>query len=850
MAADVQLAGAAGRHRLAGGVEHVDAGVEQRPADRRRSAVAGGQGVGGDLHRGRPHRGFGRPVQIGQPRGLAHQLLGQFRLQGFAADQRVHAFQARVRVGQQHAPQRRGGLHRIDALFVDQPRQRQRIARDFGGGQHRCGADGKRQEQLQAGDVEGDRGLGEIALARLGPQLALHRLEEIPEAALADFYALGHAGGTGGVDHVGQLRAADLRQRRRGFGVVALVLGVGEQQRHAAAGERIGEGRRGQQQARRGVVQGQGDALHRRFRIQRQIGRAGLPHRQQRGRQHFVARQRDRDRVAGAHAARDQPVGQAGAGFVELAIAQSGVAGDHRHRIGRARGLTLELRQRGAVLQRFVGGVPLVQQALAFFLAEHVDRAQGDVGAFEHLLDQAHQPALVLVEFGGRVQGGIGVEVEAQALAVEAVEHEHGQVFGGAVVQVARAAAVAEEVVVVVRLDVDAEPGHVLVRIDQAQVAAQFLEAVLLMAQRRLDRTRGLLEQLAHAHVRAHLQADRNHVGDHARGAAQRMAGAAGDRHAEHQVVGAAGAVVIGRDQRDQHLRQAHAVVAGDFHQTLAPGLGHAAAGAAQAAVVAHATARQGHRFGQVGELLQPVLAVAAVAVGIAIGRFGLDQRGQRAVAARFGLDAVAVGAIQLVEALGRHAAAVAVVDGVVGALVPAVQIVGVLEDRADPQRVVGQIDRTVDLGLHPAFGGGARIGLAAEIDVGRLELVALAHDLIRQAVVLDDARAHGLRFVGELAQRALEQRRLDRPVDLHRLGDVQSRFGRGELLSDPQAALGGGERQAGCMEFVHGASFEPAPGRATPPAAGGRAVRRRAVTNAREPAADSFLRVAPSPCV
>ncbi|ALN60234.1 hypothetical protein GLE_4893 [Lysobacter enzymogenes] len=50
-------------------------------------------------------------------------------------------------------------------------------------------------------------------------------------------------------------------------------------------------------------------------------------------------------------------------------------------------------------------------------------------------------------------------------------------------------------------------------------------------------------------------------------------------------------------------------------------------------------------------------------------------------------------------------------------------------------------------------------------------------------------------------------------------------------------------------MEFVHGASSEPAPGRARPPA-GGRDVRRRAVPGARGPAADSFLRVAPSPCV
>ncbi|ALN93917.1 hypothetical protein LG3211_4984 [Lysobacter gummosus] len=50
-------------------------------------------------------------------------------------------------------------------------------------------------------------------------------------------------------------------------------------------------------------------------------------------------------------------------------------------------------------------------------------------------------------------------------------------------------------------------------------------------------------------------------------------------------------------------------------------------------------------------------------------------------------------------------------------------------------------------------------------------------------------------------------------------------------------------------MDVVHGASFERPPGR-TPPTANGRNVRRRVVFDAREPAANSFLRVAPSPCV
>ncbi|KWS05991.1 hypothetical protein AZ78_3545 [Lysobacter capsici AZ78] len=49
-------------------------------------------------------------------------------------------------------------------------------------------------------------------------------------------------------------------------------------------------------------------------------------------------------------------------------------------------------------------------------------------------------------------------------------------------------------------------------------------------------------------------------------------------------------------------------------------------------------------------------------------------------------------------------------------------------------------------------------------------------------------------------------------------------------------------------MEFVHCASFERPWGR-TPPTAGGRCPTAR-VFDAREPAASSLLRVAPSPCV
>jgi hypothetical protein len=73
-----------------------------------------------------------------------------------------------------------------------------------------CEAAGECPEEFENGDVEGDAGDGkpDTGLATDG---AVHAGEEVDDVALLDHYALGLAGGAGGVDDVGQVMACGSR---------------------------------------------------------------------------------------------------------------------------------------------------------------------------------------------------------------------------------------------------------------------------------------------------------------------------------------------------------------------------------------------------------------------------------------------------------------------------------------------------------------------------------------------------------------------------------------------------------------------------------------------------------------
>jgi hypothetical protein len=200
-AADVDLPHHARRHELAVRVEDVDRRVGYGTTDVGHEAFA---------PRHRHPRGVGRrlrgPVEVAErlDRGRGEDLLGQRPLERLAcevdgADRRGH----RVRVDQ--SAHRRGDgvdegdLHRL----LD---QLQRVAHD-----HYRRAHAERDEQLEHGEVEVQRGREERPRQLLGREGGLPPADEVDGVAMLEGDALRLARRARGVDDVGEAR----RHRRR-----------------------------------------------------------------------------------------------------------------------------------------------------------------------------------------------------------------------------------------------------------------------------------------------------------------------------------------------------------------------------------------------------------------------------------------------------------------------------------------------------------------------------------------------------------------------------------------------------------------------------------------------------------
>ncbi|KIR22665.1 hypothetical protein PFLU3_17890 [Pseudomonas fluorescens] len=104
------------RDRLHPLIKHVTTRSQDRPANWRRLAVAGM-----DLMADRVNRCFSRPIKIEQTRTPARQLKSYVRGKCFSSRQQRHRFSAPLEAtGKHQAPHRRGTLHGINGLTLDQ----------------------------------------------------------------------------------------------------------------------------------------------------------------------------------------------------------------------------------------------------------------------------------------------------------------------------------------------------------------------------------------------------------------------------------------------------------------------------------------------------------------------------------------------------------------------------------------------------------------------------------------------------------------------------------------------------------------------------------------------------------
>ncbi|NQE66512.1 hypothetical protein NG2371_00960 [Nocardia gamkensis] len=356
-------------------------------------------------------RGLGRAVAVVEAAartvGRATPLGDQIGGHGFTTGHdHPHAGQ-RGRI--QRGEHRRGDERVGDPLGADQLGQLL-AAVDAGRADHQGAAAADREQEFQDRGVEAGR--GEMQCARVGIDVVAGVLlvAEVGQTGVGDHDALGHTGGTGGVDDVrGVLRPQ--RAHPVGVGDRGVVEPVEIQFVEHQPFDRLGQlgAHRGHGETDRGARIGDHvrDAVGRVGGVDRHERAAGLGHRPFGEVRLVRARHGDRHQVLGADATFDQQAGQAVGPRVQLAVGDTSPLEHHGGRLGiDGGGLGDQVRQRPRGRGRRAGAR---EQVGPLGGVEHVDRADGDRRVGRHRREHTF-PAVHDGRRGGLVEqlGGVG----------------------------------------------------------------------------------------------------------------------------------------------------------------------------------------------------------------------------------------------------------------------------------------------------------------------------------------------------------------------------------------------------------------------------------------------------------
>ena len=315
-AAHVDFTGHAGRHRLHGAVEDVNARIGDRPADRQLVWT-----IGRVLIYRAAYRRLGGAIRI-EEAPARRPVARQSRRTGIAADdQRLHRCQ--IRVGRQRGQGRRrqeqmgqgAALHGFDQRRARQ----QRFAR----GQVQAGAGTEGQGNLPDAGIETARGKLQHAAGRRNAKQRDLVLHQVPQASVVIHHALRLAGGTGGIDHVGQVLRVEAQLHRIGIAIGrAAVLRIEHQGRQDGRRQGSRCQCRAHQRARAAIGQHVGEPLGRIVRVERHKGGARLHDAQHAGYHVHAALDAQGDPVVRLHAHLYQVVRQPVGLAVQLRIAE------------------------------------------------------------------------------------------------------------------------------------------------------------------------------------------------------------------------------------------------------------------------------------------------------------------------------------------------------------------------------------------------------------------------------------------------------------------------------------------------------------------------------------------------
>ena len=343
LAADVQLADTAGSHRVEVAVEHVQALVRDRHANRARRALR--QVSQRQWTVGHVHRGFGDAVHVDQlRRTIAEALEPRAQaadLQRLAAKYHVaQLLVAALAFGTGHlhqlAERRRRLVEHGHPLLAQQLVEGLRRTADILRHDHQAATMQQGAEQLPYREVEGIGVEQRPAVLPAEAEPAVRGLEQAQHVAVRQQGALRLAGGAGGVDDIGQVIQAH-RDVRVDLGQACVVGVVGGQVQHLHVRRQAQpKVALAEQQLQAAVLDHVVQALQRVGRVQRHVGATGLEDGQQAD-HHF---QRTRCGQAYQHvradASGDQRMGDLVGPAVQLGIAQLFAFADQRRRLRRA----------------------------------------------------------------------------------------------------------------------------------------------------------------------------------------------------------------------------------------------------------------------------------------------------------------------------------------------------------------------------------------------------------------------------------------------------------------------------------------------------------------------------------
>ena len=197
--ANVELAHATRRHRLKLRIQDVQLSVSDGMADGYRPLPEDNLAAGGK------DGGLGWAIEVPEGSSPSHQACRELSRQGFPPAQDLQGGVPVPPSVQQQAPGRWGcwgeGCVRAGQA-LDQPGS---INRRLAADEHHASTHRQRQEDFQDGQVKGQGRDGEEGILIGQPGLPTHGPQAIDYRVVRDLDTLGLAGGSGGIDHIGQV---------------------------------------------------------------------------------------------------------------------------------------------------------------------------------------------------------------------------------------------------------------------------------------------------------------------------------------------------------------------------------------------------------------------------------------------------------------------------------------------------------------------------------------------------------------------------------------------------------------------------------------------------------------------